>query len=77
MSQSSTTNKPTIEVRFLRLPEVRAKTGLSRSEIYRRIANQTFPEPVKIGRRSSAWASNEVEQWIAAVIDRRGGGRHG
>ena len=43
---------------LLRLPDVRHKTGLSRSAIYRRIADGTFPAPVKIGARSSAWAGD-------------------
>ena len=77
MSHPVPSKNATTELRFLRLPDVRARTGLSRSEIYRRIADQSFPEPVKIGQRSSAWASSEVDQWIAAVLDRRNGGRHG
>ena len=58
-----------------RLPWVRACTGLSRSEIYRRIACGTFPKPVKIGERASAWSSAEVREWIAervAARDARG-----
>jgi prophage regulatory protein len=47
-----------------RLPAVMGRTGLSRSEIYRRVAAGTFPRPVKLGERASAWASNEVTQWV-------------
>ena len=35
--------------RYLRRSEVQHSTGLSRSSIYRRIANGTFPTPFKIG----------------------------
>jgi predicted DNA-binding transcriptional regulator AlpA len=35
--------------RFLRLPEVVARTGLARSSIYRRIGEGTFPAPVILG----------------------------
>jgi prophage regulatory protein len=56
---------------LLRLPEVKAHTGLSRSELYRRIANGTFPAPVKIGARASAWSSAEVERWKAERIAER------
>lgn len=56
-----------------RLPSVRARTGLSRSEIYRRIAASpsTFPIPVKLGKRASAWDSREVDRWIAERIAAR------
>lgn len=56
-----------------RLPSVKARTGLSRSEIYRRIAANppTFPAPVKLGERASAWNAAEVDNWIVARIAAR------
>jgi predicted DNA-binding transcriptional regulator AlpA len=39
--------------RFLRLPEVRAKVGLSTSTIYRLMAAGQFPRPIPIDRASS------------------------
>lgn len=54
-----------------RLPSVRARTGLSRSEIYRRIAVGAFPPPVKLGERASAWSMVEVDTWIATRIAER------
>ncbi|MFE0502303.1 helix-turn-helix transcriptional regulator [Lysobacter soli] len=56
-----------------RLPSVKRRTGLSRSEIYRRIAAGTFPAAVKLGERASAWHSAEVDQWIAERIAERDG----
>ncbi len=55
-----------------RLPQVKAQTGLSRSEIYRRVALGTFPAPIKLGERASAWVAAEVDQWISHRIDQRG-----
>jgi prophage regulatory protein len=56
-----------------RLPRVKARTGLSRSEIYRRIAANppTFPAPVKLGERASAWPEHEVTAWCEARIAAR------
>jgi prophage regulatory protein len=54
-----------------RLPSVKARTGLSRSEIYRRIAAGDFPHPVKLGERASAWSATEVDRWIAGRIAAR------
>ncbi len=58
---------------LLRLPEVRRRTGRSRSEIYRGVAAGTFPKPVKLSERSSAWPEHEVAAWIAERIAARDG----
>lgn len=56
-----------------RLPQVKARTGISGSEIYRRIAAKppSFPAPIKLGERASAWDSREVDKWIADRIAER------
>ena len=54
--------------RFLRLPEVRRITGLSRSQIYRLQAAGQFPHHVKLGASASAWVDTEVVQWQADRI---------
>ncbi|MEJ1098571.1 MULTISPECIES: AlpA family transcriptional regulator [unclassified Pseudoxanthomonas] len=54
-----------------RLPSVKARTGLSRSEIYRRIAIGTFPAAVKLGERASAWNTSEIDDWIIGRIAER------
>ena len=46
------TNPPT---RFLRRPEVTARTGLSRSTIQVRLAEGHFPRPVSLGSRAVGW----------------------
>jgi prophage regulatory protein len=53
---------------LLRLPQVKARTGLSRSAIYARVAQNDFPEPVQIGPRSVAWLDSEISEWIAARV---------
>ena len=54
-----------------RLPQVKARTGLGRSEIYRRIAAGNFPAPIKLGERASAWNAAEVDGWITERIAAR------
>ena len=56
---------------LLRLPQVKARTGLSRSEIYRRVQSGDFPAPVKLGERASAWPEHEVTAWCEARIAAR------
>ena len=57
--------------KFYRLPAVVACTGLSRSAIYAMARNGTFPKPLKIGPRASAWSSLELGQWIASRLAAR------
>lgn len=59
--------------RLLRLPEVRVKTGKSTSSIYDAIGEGSFPRPVKVGPRTSAWVEAEVDAWIAERIRERDG----
>lgn len=54
---------------FLRLPTVKARTGLSRSTIYLYVSVGTFPKPVQLGPRAIAWVADEVEAWIAQRIE--------
>lgn len=54
-----------------RLPQVKARTGLSRSEIYRRVSAGDFPAPCKLGERASAWNAAEIDSWITARIAMR------
>lgn len=50
--------------RVLRLPEVRMKTGLGKSQIYAEVKRNSFPPPIKIGLRASGWLEEEIEEWI-------------
>lgn len=53
---------------ILRLPAVKARTGLSRSTIYNRIAEGNFPEPVSLGGRAVGWIEAEIQDWLEARI---------
>jgi predicted DNA-binding transcriptional regulator AlpA len=55
-------------IQFLRLPAVCARTGLSRSQVYRLEAEGKFPGRVKLGLSTSAWVESEVQAWAAARI---------
>ena len=59
------TNPPT---RFLRRPEVTARTGLARSTIQVRLAEGRFPRPVSLGSRAVGWIEAEVDEWIRERI---------
>lgn len=48
---------------FLRLPEVKRVTGLSRSSIYLQIKTGHFPPPVRLGGRAVGWVEEEIASW--------------
>jgi len=48
---------------FLRIRVVMRLTGLSRSTIYRMMAQHSFPQPVRLSRRLIAWRGSEMDQW--------------
>ncbi len=54
---------------ILRLPTVKERTGLSRSTIYLRISNGTFPSPISLGGRAVGWVSDEIQLWIEQQIE--------
>ena len=58
-------------MKILRLPEVIAKTGRSRSTLYADIENGRFPKPVKLGARAIGFVSDEIDAWIAERIAER------
>ena len=59
--------------RIIRLKTVLSRTGLSRSTIYRKIAEGTFPAQLKISTNGTGWHESDISRWIAdPVVD---GGR--
>lgn len=63
--------------RILRLPEVSAKIGLSRSAIYARLDKKsryydaTFPEPIPLGhtpRPPVGWIETEIDAWVERLV---------
>jgi len=62
---------PDVSPALLRLPEVKRITGLSTTEIYKRIAADTFPRQVKVGPMTACWIESEIRGWIAARIAER------
>ncbi len=51
--------------RIVRLKTVLARTGLSRSTIYRKIAEGTFPRQVKISVHGAGWHESAISRWVA------------
>jgi prophage regulatory protein len=56
------------DMSFLRLPDVKAVTGLSKTSLYTLIREKSFPAPVRLGPRAVAWLKSEVRQWAAQRV---------
>src|ERR1700760_1560367 len=55
-------NTPIREDRIVRLKTVLARTGLSRSTIYRKIADGTFPAQLKISTHGTGWHEFDINR---------------
>ena len=56
------------QTRIVRLKTVLARTGLSRSTIYRKIAEGTFPTQIKISVNGTGWHESDINRWIADPV---------
>ena len=50
--------------KMLRLENVKSKTGLSRSTIYRLMDEGLFSNQINLGYRAVAWLESEVDNWL-------------
>ena len=57
-----------MEHQILRLTDVIAMTGLSRSTICLRMVQGKFPNKINLGSRAVGWISSEVNEWIEERI---------
>ncbi|AKA22739.1 helix-turn-helix transcriptional regulator [Pseudomonas chlororaphis] len=54
--------------RFIKRQDVESITGLSCTEIYRRIAAGAFPKQVTLGPKSVVWIEAEIYAWCDEQI---------
>ncbi|WP_319529553.1 AlpA family phage regulatory protein [uncultured Cohaesibacter sp.] len=57
--------------RIIRLKTVLTRSGLSRSTLYRKIGEGTFPAQIRISVRGAGWRESEVNRWIANPVNWR------
>jgi len=53
-----------MENRILRLPEVLAMTGLSRTTVYQYMKDGEFPKQVQLTKRSVGWRLKEIQAFL-------------
>ncbi|OBY88838.1 AlpA family transcriptional regulator [Pseudomonas sp. AU11447] len=60
--------------KILRLKQVSALIGLSRSTIYDRMNplspryDEKFPRPIKIGKSAVGWLESSLNEWIELMV---------
>ena len=57
-----------VPIRIIRMADVQARTGLSRSTIYQWVSDGSFPQPIRLGARAIGWIESEVDAWIREQI---------
>lgn len=71
MSENEMERRTKPRTRLLRVSEVEARTGLSRSTIYDWSADGRFPRPVRLSARAKRWVESEVEEWLDERMEKR------
>ncbi|GAA0555156.1 prophage regulatory protein [Rhizomicrobium palustre] len=61
--------------RILRMRTVLQRIGLSRSTVYRKMKEGTFPSQVRLSEHCSGWRESEINRWINDPVHYGGGDR--
>ena len=51
---------------ILRMAAVCQLTKLGKSTVYRKLAEGTFPPPVRLGARAVGWKTRDIVAWLEA-----------
>ena len=54
------------ELRILRREEVTGVTGLARATIYKKVADGSFPLPIRLSERAVGWRLLDIDAWLRA-----------
>jgi prophage regulatory protein len=66
--ETETRVSSSVPLRLLRFGEVRQRTGLSRSTIWRMERSGIFPRRIKVSVNVVAWREDEVDAWIVSKL---------
>ena len=58
-----------MQIRVVRIPEVRNVTELCRPTIYSQISQGTLPKLILLGKRGVGWIEQEIEDWLEQRIN--------
>lgn len=56
---------------ILRRRQVEKRVGLTRSPLYARIKDGTFPKPIRLGNgRAVGWIEAEIDAWLDEQVEK-------
>jgi prophage regulatory protein len=55
-----------MSISILRRPAVEERVGLSRATIYAKMADGSFPKPIRLSERAVGWKSDDIDAWLEA-----------
>jgi prophage regulatory protein len=53
-------------MKYVRMSQLIEIVPMSKATIWRKLKDGTFPKPVKLGDRITAWRLDQIEAWLAA-----------
>jgi prophage regulatory protein len=51
---------------YARISKLTEIVPMSKATIWRKVKDGTFPKPIKLGARITAWLLDDIEVWLAA-----------
>ena len=49
---------------IMRMTDVCSELGVSRASVYRLLESESFPKPLKLGKRAIGWERDHIQQWV-------------
>ena len=62
---ANTTHPPAAKI--IRMRALTERIGLSKSEIYRRLAANRFPKAISLGARARGWRVSDIDAWLDSL----------
>lgn len=56
-----------VRSRLLRLPEVLKIVSMGKTNLYRKVADGSFPKPIRLSERRVRWALVDVLAWVESL----------
>lgn len=53
---------------LIRLPEVMRRTGMSKTDVYRKIKSGDFPKQIRRSHKVAVWVERQIDAWVMAQI---------
>lgn len=53
-------------MKYVRISQLTDIVPMSKATIWRKLKDGTFPKPIKLGDRITAWRLDDIEEWLAA-----------